>query len=135
MEAISKDLRKRVAAAYDRGEGKSTELAERFGVSASWVRRLLQRRRETGPLEPKKYKPGPKRKLSDKQRDRLCELVAKNPDLTLVQLRRRLRLRVALSTLWRELDEAGFSFKRRPSQLASSSETTSKPSVGRGRVG
>ncbi len=53
MAAYSMDLRERVVAACDEGFDTRAEVAERFSVSESWVRRLLQRRRETGSIAPK----------------------------------------------------------------------------------
>lgn len=123
-KAYPKELRERVVAAHDRGEGGSVLLARRFDVSRAFVCNLLKRRRETGSIEPTKYKPGPKRKLSQVQRDRLIELAGQRSDLTLDGLRRRLRLPVCVSVVHRELKEAGFSFKRRPSKLASNVVTT-----------
>jgi len=43
----SQDLRDRVLAAHDRGM-KTKQIADTFRVSCSWVRRVKQRRRETG---------------------------------------------------------------------------------------
>ena len=123
-KAYPKELRERIVAAHDRGEGGSVLLARRFDVSRAFVCNLLRRRRETGSIEPLEYKPGPKRKLSEAQRDRLIELAGKRGDLTLEQLRRRLRLPVCLSVVHRELKEAGFSFKRSPSKLASNTAKT-----------
>lgn len=119
------ELRERIVAAYDRDEGGSPTLAERFGVSRGFVCNLLKQRRETGSIEPKEYKPGPKRKLTQAQRDRLITLAGERHDLTLEGLRRRLRLPVCLSVVHKELKEAGFSFKRRASKLACNAETTS----------
>ena len=48
MESYSMDLRKRVVRACDEQIGTRVEIAEMFGVSTAWIRRLLQRRRETG---------------------------------------------------------------------------------------
>jgi len=48
--AYSMDFRRAVARAYDEC-GSSIEVAEQFGCSASWVRRLIQRQRERGTLE------------------------------------------------------------------------------------
>lgn len=123
MQALSMDLRQRVVEAFDAGEGKSPQLAERFGVSEAWVRKLLQRRRESGSIAPKKYKPGPKPKLSDKQRARLIALAKERPSMTLAEMRRRLRLRCSVTTIWRALEAAGLSFKRRPFKLANSTAT------------
>jgi transposase len=135
MRALSLDLRERVVQAYDAGEGKSRQLSKRFGVSDRWIRKLLRQRQETGSIAPKEYQRGPKPKLSSRQRDRLILLAGEKPDLTLDQLRRRLRLRCSLVTIWRELNKAGFTFKRRPSKLASKRGTTSSERVAIGVVG
>ena len=49
------DLRERVAAAIDEGEGSERQIAKRFRVSVSFVTRLLQRRRDAGTLAPKPH--------------------------------------------------------------------------------
>lgn len=64
--AYSMDLRKRVVAARDAGQ-KTAEVAQRFGVSPAWVRRLLQRRRQTGNIAARQGKPGRKPKLAANQ--------------------------------------------------------------------
>ena len=51
--AYSMDLRSKVLAAYDRGMA-TKNIAEVFGVSASWARRVKQQRREHGQLAPKR---------------------------------------------------------------------------------
>ena len=48
----SMDLRERVARAHAES-GSSADVAEAFGVSEAWVRRLTQRLRETGPVAPR----------------------------------------------------------------------------------
>jgi transposase len=48
MKTYSHDLRERVVRACDTGGYTRGEIAELFGVSTAWIRRLLQRRRETG---------------------------------------------------------------------------------------
>ena len=53
MAPYSLDLRERVAAAVDHGEGSQREIARRFRVSLSFLVRLLQRRRAAGTLAPK----------------------------------------------------------------------------------
>src|SRR5262249_25882235 len=52
MKAYSMDLRARVLAACDDGRG-TAEAAEAFAVSPAWVRRIKQRRRETGEVAPR----------------------------------------------------------------------------------
>ena len=52
MEAYSKEFRRDVLAACDAGGG-TREVALKFDVSESWVRRVKQERREQGKLAPK----------------------------------------------------------------------------------
>jgi hypothetical protein len=58
MEPYSTELRGEVLAACDRNEGTRV-IAVRFKVSESWVRRVKQRRRETGQIAPKTAAPSP----------------------------------------------------------------------------
>ena len=53
MEALSLDLRERVAAACDEGSDTQPEVAERFGVSVSFITKLMRRRRATSSLAAK----------------------------------------------------------------------------------
>jgi transposase len=56
MRTYSSDLRERVARACDAGHLSRIEIATHFGVSTAWVRRLRQRRRETGSIAPLLHK-------------------------------------------------------------------------------
>ena len=60
MRPYSMDLRERVAAAIDEGEGSERQIAKRFRVSVSFVTRLVQRRRDAGTLAPKPHGGGPR---------------------------------------------------------------------------
>ena len=59
-------------------------------VSTAWIRRLVQRRRETGAIAPKPLAGGPAPALGPADRDRLRALVERQPDATLAELRDRL---------------------------------------------
>jgi transposase len=50
MTPYSIDLRQKIVAALARGVGSQRTVAELFGVSLSFVERLLQRQRTTGTL-------------------------------------------------------------------------------------
>jgi transposase len=52
MEPYSKAFRAKVLAAFDAQEG-TQRIALHFGVSESWVRRVVQQRRETGQVAAK----------------------------------------------------------------------------------
>jgi transposase len=88
-------------------------VAEKYSVSASWVRRLKQRRREDGTTAPRVGKPGPTPAL-DSHADRLRTLVRDHPGLTAGECRDRLGVGVAVVTVWRALRRLGLTFKKSP---------------------
>src|SRR3981081_4603231 len=98
MAQYSMDLRERVARAWD-ASGDAEEIAATFGVSRAWVHRLVQRRRETGSIAPRRQTKFRSRVLAG-QEARLAALIAANPDATLAELREALATTAALSTLW-----------------------------------
>lgn len=105
----SQDLRDRVLAAYDRGL-PTQQIAQTFQVSKAWARRLKQRRRETGETSARRMGgPG----VIKVDRRRLTELVREDPDATLPELRDRLGVACAISTICVALKKLGFSFKKR----------------------
>jgi len=115
MEAYSMDLRERVVHACDANEGSRQEIATRFSVSASWIRRLLQRRRETGSIAALPGGRGPEPKISGSRQERLKQLVKEHPDATLEELRRRMRLQCSVSTMHEAVKRLGVTFKKSPS--------------------
>ncbi len=56
MKPYTAEFRGEVLAACDAGEG-TQDVAVRFNVSQSWVRRIKQQRRETGQIAPKTAAP------------------------------------------------------------------------------
>ena len=111
MKAYSMDLRVRVLADCDAGM-TTPAAAQKYKVSPSWVRRLLQRRRETGETAPRPQRHGPV-PLHQTHGDAIRQAVKDEPDATLAELRDRLALGVALSTMWLAVDRLGLSFKKK----------------------
>ena len=112
MKAYSMDLRVRVLADGDAGLS-TAEVAEKQRVSASWVRRLKQRRRETGEIAPRPAGYPPPKKLAG-QEERLRAYLRATPDATLAKVRRDLGLDGVLSPLWRRLRELKLTLKKSP---------------------
>jgi transposase len=110
MRAYSMDLRVRVLAAVDAGD-PTAEVAEAFAVSPAWVRRLVQRRRQTGEVAPRTARDTRVPKLRE-HHPRIRELLAATPDMTLAELRDELRVAIALSTLWAAVRSLGYTFKK-----------------------
>ena len=107
------DLRDRVVAACDAGHWKRVEIAEQFGVSTAWIRRLLQRRRETGDYGPRQTKRGRKPAFRGASLPRLDRLAEAQPDATLEELRDRCGVSCSLMTVSNTLRRLGYRRKKR----------------------
>ena len=110
MVPYSMDLRKRVLKAWDAGLDAES-VATRYDVSRAWVHRLVQRRRETGSIAPRKQTKFRRRVLAG-QEERLAALIAARPDATLIEIREALPTSAALSTLWRAIDQLDLTVKK-----------------------
>ncbi len=124
MKPYSMDLRERVVAACDAREGTREQIAERFGVSDRWIRKLLQRRRETDSLAPLPRNPGRKRALNDRQMQRLGRLIQKRPDATLKELRKSLGVKISIAALDRAIRRLDVTLKKNRSSRRNRSERT-----------
>src|SRR3954447_13857541 len=113
MGPYSNDLRERVAAAVDHGEGSQREIARRFRVSLTFVFRLLRRRRDAGTLDPKPHGGGPTSALGPDDQQRLQQLIREQPDATLEQLRQFGGFTCSLTTLWRALRRRDLTRKKK----------------------
>ena len=118
------DLRDRVVAACDSGRWKRVEIAEQFGVSSSWIRSLLQRRRETGVYSPKQTKRGRKPAFTGASLEQLDRLAQAQPDATLEELRDRCGVACSLVTVSNTLARLGYRRKKRRSGLLSKTVLT-----------
>ena len=112
------DLRDRVVAACDSGAWTREEVAEEFGVSTSWIRRLLQRRRETGEYRPKQGERGRKPVYSGQALERLDRLVEEQPDATLHELRDRTGAACSLVTMFQHPQAFGVSSQKKTPRAA-----------------
>lgn len=87
MNTYPIELRQRIVDAVDSNVGTKKEIAETFSVSVSWIRKLLQRRRETGSIEPLPRTQGRKPAFRDHQLQELNDFVKRYPDATLEEIR------------------------------------------------
>lgn len=126
MRAYSMDLRQRVVADCDGGPGTKV-VAAKYHVSTAWVRRLKQRRRETGEIGPRRTGK-PKGRRIAKHYERLRTLTAERPDATLVELRDALGVPVSIWTIWRALRDLKLSFKKKRCMPPSKTGPMSRPS-------
>ena len=112
--AYPMEFRLLVAAAYDEC-GSSAEVADDYGCSESWVRRLVQRRREKGSLAPLTPARPDSRKLGDGDLEHLRTLIAAKPDMTLAELAGALGNKASVPTVWRATQALGLPLKKKPS--------------------
>jgi len=66
--ALSLDLRRRIVQAHLDGEASARALAQRFAVSESTVRRLLERHRTSGSIAPTQQKHGRTPRIQEEHR-------------------------------------------------------------------
>ncbi len=113
----------RIAVANDYEEtGSSIETAEKFGCSESWVRRLIQRFRETGSLAPRPTRPPDTSKLDANDLEQLRVLIEGTPDMTLGELAEALSNKVSVPTIWRATQKLDLPLKKSPSTPVSRTE-------------
>lgn len=113
MATISMDLRKRILMAYDRGDVSREQVARRFEVSLGMVKKLIQRRRHTGSIAPLHHRSGRKRVILDSHRREMRLLLAKQPDLTLEEIRACLDLECTIQAIHYVLVDMGLTYKKR----------------------
>lgn len=116
MKPYSLDLREKIIRAYDEKFGSQRTLASVFGVSRSFVEKLLQRRRLTGTILPRPHAGGRKPSCDEAALALVRQLLQEQADATLEELRDRLRqqrgLWVSVSTMCRLLRRLGLPRKK-----------------------
>jgi transposase len=112
MRAYSTDLRERVLAACDARDGTRAQIAARFSVSVAWIRKLLQRRRETGSIAPKPHGGGQAPAFAGDTAERLRKAVEDCPDATLEELREAAGVACGTSAVFRALERLGLPRKK-----------------------
>src|SRR5262245_37702670 len=119
MKSYSTDLRHKIVQAYTRRLGSQRALADLFGVSVSFVEKLLRRHRSTGDVAPKPHAGGQQRRLERAAATVIHEAVRATPDITLAELCAHVAdtqgLRVSVPTMCRALQRLGLPRKKRRS--------------------
>jgi transposase len=117
VKPYSEDLRVRVVGRVEAGH-PVREVAETFGVSVSSVVKWSQRKRQTGSVAAKPMGGRQARSLVA-QRDWMVARLAAKPDVTLRELVAELNaraVRTSYGSVWRLLNDEGFSFKKKPAR-------------------
>jgi transposase len=105
MQAYSLDLRQKILRAYDQRRSSQRAIAALFGVSQSFVEKLLRRRRATGDIAPRPHAGGRRALCNEAARAVVRRLVQEQPDATRAEFCERLwiqqSLRVSVPTMGR----------------------------------
>jgi len=80
MKAYSMDLRERVLRAWQQKQGSQRAIAERFGVSRSWLEALLRRHHKTSSIAPLPQGGDHCSIFKGKILERLNQVVTENPE-------------------------------------------------------
>lgn len=114
--AYSTDLREKITRAYDDGVGSQRAIAELFGVSRSFVEKLLHRRRTTGEIAALPHGGGRQPLCREGEQKLVRRLIEQQPDATLEELceavARKGRLRLSRPTMSRLLQRLDLGRKK-----------------------
>ena len=123
------ELRERVLAAYDRGK-QTKQIAETFGISPAYARRVKQVRRES--KRTTRLPMGGARVIKV-DLEKLKKLVTEQPDATIAELHERLgKQTCGESAVGMALQRLGLSFKKRRSMPPSRTDPTWWKNAGNG---
>lgn len=111
--AYSTDLRERGAAACDAGDATREQIAARFSVSVSWIRKLLRQRRLTGSIAPRPQCGGHPPAFDSEAASRLREAGRADDDATLRELAHAAGVSCCPSAVHRALKRLGITRKKR----------------------
>ena len=122
MKPYSLDLRQKIIDVYETVPISQRQLAKRFGVTLSFIEKLLKQRRETGSIAPKVRMQQTPTKLNEADLAVLRQLVEAHNDATLEELRNLLKqatgIKVGRSTIDRMLKKLNLTLKKKRSTRA-----------------
>jgi transposase len=136
---LSDDLRCRILEAYQRKEGSQQQLAQRFGVSCEYVRKIRRQWRQSGRMERvAQLRHGPQSRITEPVKEQLRGWLREQPDRTLAELGEQLRssgVEASRSRISQVLGKMGLVLKKSPSMpksamprpTASGAKTSSPP--------
>jgi transposase len=136
MQAFSLDLRERLIRACAEEGCTRQELADLFGVSRSFLQKLLRRHEDGDSIAPRARGKGPAPTLGQKELDRVAHLVREQADATLEELCDLLEASkgpsVSLASMCRALQTLGLSLKKSRCMPTSGTRRASKRCGGTG---
>ena len=129
---LSNDLRQRIVDAHNSGQGDQVQIAARFGVCRQTIAKLLALYQETGSIEPKPHGGGHPPAFEGDSLQQLRDLVNRQPDATLQELRDLTGVSCTVMAVHNTLKRLGLPLKKSRSAPKSNSGPRSSPSVNSG---
>lgn len=119
--AYSDDLRRKLLERHQLGEGTLEELADRFGVSVGWARKISASYTRTGRMErPASGRPGRKCKATPEVEAWIRAAVKNQADMTLAELQVGLyhqqQVEISIGALWNTLRRLNLRLKKNHSR-------------------
>jgi transposase len=103
-KAYSNDLRRKILERFQRGDASLSELAERFGVSHGYTKKIRKQQLRTGQMERPGYRAGRRSRVTPEIEAELRSWVQQQPDMTLQELQQRLQqthsMHLSIGRLW-----------------------------------
>ena len=119
----SNDLRRKLLEAHEQGRGTLEELAEEFGVSLGYAKKISAALRRTGRMERTEQRHGRINQVTPLVQERVREWLRQQPDRTLAELQRQLReqrhVSLSIPRLWVVLRQMKLRLKKSRSTLRS----------------
>ncbi len=113
MKTLSLDLRERILASYDAGEGTRQDIAERYRVSLGMVKKLLAQRKKTGDIAARHRFSGRKPYFTEAHRKQISALIKTQADITLGEIRETLKLECSVPAIHYLLRDMKLTFKKK----------------------
>lgn len=100
----SLDLRKKAVLSYEEGKGTQNEIAKQFGIGYRTLKEWLYLKKTTGDVKPKEHiHRGPLPIIDDQGLAYIKQLVEKNPDIIISELRKlyakKFKIKIAVGTM------------------------------------
>lgn len=124
MKPTSIDLRERIVAAYDAGEGNRQQVADRFKVSLGLVKKLLAQRRKLGTIEPQYQNVGRKPAFDGASLKQLDKFLQKHSDATLMEIQEHFygSVSCSLQAIANAIKRLGWRYKKKHYEPVSETE-------------
>jgi transposase len=108
-------------------------VAKRFKVSFAWVKRLLQRKRNSGSIAPRPHRGGRKPVFDGELLEKLKTAVRETPDATLQELLEQTQVEASVMAVHRALERLDCRHKKSLCAPANKNVRTSKRGVKSGK--